>query len=164
MLIKHMLTGITCTVLLTGCSVQSLATKQSTLAQQEATGITATRLTNQRQWRLKTLPSVSDLSGLDSASIPFLSLSQDSINGFSGCNRFFGQPTTLVQASSGARYALTIGDLAMTRMRCDPINTQLEQTFIAMLNSADHLTVQWPFLNIYQNDRLVAKFVATDWD
>ncbi len=132
---------------------------------QKAVMLPNTSLLKSRKWTLKSLATFDGLQSIEHDSVPFITLSEQGISGFSGCNRFFGQDVTLYEAKNAKQSLLKVGNMATTRMMCHPRQTQeLEQLLLASLNNSDRLLVQWPFLTFYHGDVSTAKFVASDWD
>ena len=74
------------------------------------------------------------------------------MNGFSGCNGFFG-----LYRTDGKR--LSFEDTAATMMAC-PINYDLEKTFYKALKTTEHYKIFGDMLELYRGRNVVARFEA----
>jgi len=119
-------------------------------------------LTTDRKWLLKSMLEVNRLSAYASLIPPYISISDDAISGFSGCNRFFGQNIALFERANSSQSLFNVGNIASTRMMCPTPIKNLEHKMLAMLKQANRVAVNWPMLTLYQGDKELAKFVAAD--
>lgn len=127
--------------------------------------LTPTSLIADRQWQLKTIASIPDFDYSLLESPAYISLSEDRVVGFTGCNRMFGHIEYLFEADSYRSSLLKFGNIGSTRRACHDAQTnKLEYELSESLRLANRFVVKWPFLNIYKNDQLVLQFVAQDWD
>ena len=94
-----------------------------------------------------------------------ITIAGDSFSGFAGCNNMFGQIKHLFEATDLNNSLLKLGPIGSTLMACaDPKANAVEQKLHQTLGMVNALQVEWPFLNMYQNDELLIQFVAEDWD
>ena len=124
-----------------------------------------TMLTESRKWNLKQLAG---LKGINPQAFPQpanITIAGDSFSGFAGCNNMFGQIKHLFEATDLNNSLLKLGPIGSTLMACaDPKANAVEQKLHQTLGMVNALQVEWPFLNMYQNDELLIQFVAEDWD
>ena len=140
-------------------------TLQAQLAQTPRHYLTNTQLIANRKWNLKSLTAAPEVNPQQLSEPAYISLSGDSFNGFTGCNRLFGKVDSLFEARDASNAMLKLGPAGMTMMTCaDPLVNTIELQLQQALTNADAVHVQWPFLNLYQHDQLIAQFVAEDWD
>ena len=124
-----------------------------------------TMLTENRQWHLKQLAGLGDVNPMMLDQPPYISLSGEGFSGFSGCNNMFGQVQHLFEDEQLQNTLLKLGPIGSTLMACaDPNANIVEQKLQQALGEVNAIQVQWPFLNMYQNDELMMQFVAEDWD
>ncbi len=124
-----------------------------------------TMLIKNRQWYLKRLTDNPDLEPQALRRSPYITLSNDGLQGFSGCNRLFGQAKYIFEAAQHQNSMLKFGPVASTLMAChEPQANAIEQQMHQALSSANQFVVEWPFLNLYRDDKLLVQFVAADWD
>jgi len=94
------------------------------------------------RWLLSTLPDVQTSQPLADAYVTFTVAAQ-TIAGFSGCNRFFGQWQSEDVITDGARFALRFNQMGMTKMACpdhaleDGLISRLNQTRFAQLRESE---------------------------
>ncbi|PKH07000.1 DUF4377 domain-containing protein [Moritella sp. Urea-trap-13] len=124
-----------------------------------------TMLTESRQWNLKQLTGLGDVNPMMLERPAYISIAGDRLSGFSGCNNFFGQVQHLFEDEQVKNSLLKLGPIGSTLMACaDPNGNAVEQKLQQALAVVNAIQVQWPFLNMYQNDELMIQFVAEDWD
>lgn len=124
-----------------------------------------TNLIETRQWNLKQLSGLAQFKPGSLRKAPYVVLSDKGFHGFSGCNQMFGQVQYLFEAADAKNSLLKLGPIASTLMACsDPAANDVEFKLQQTLSMVNRFEVQWPFLNIYKDDHLMAKFVAEDWD
>jgi len=124
-----------------------------------------TMLTEHRQWNLKQLSGLGNVNPMMLAKSANISISGDRFSGFSGCNNMFGQVQHLFEDEQVKNTLLKLGPIGSTLMACaDPNANAVEQKLQQALGVVNAIQVQWPFLNMYQNDELMIQFVAEDWD
>ncbi|MFT7681182.1 MAG: heat shock protein HslJ [Moritella dasanensis] len=124
-----------------------------------------TMLTENRQWNLKQLTGLGNVNPMMLKQPAYISIAGDRLSGFSGCNNIFGQVQHLFEAEEVQNSLLKLGPLGSTLMACaDPNGNAVEQKLQQVLGDVNAIKVQWPFLNMYQNDELMIQFVAEDWD
>lgn len=104
-------------------------------------------------WKLVELNGepVPERPGEQQAHLVF-SAGETRVNGFAGCNRFFGQ-----YVRDGAK--LSFSALGSTRMAC-PEGMDTEQAFLGALGETNRMELDGVFLELYSNDRLVARLEA----
>ncbi len=73
------------------------------------------------------------------------------VSGFSGCNKFSGNLTSDDKK-------IKIGPLMMTRMACPAM--EIEHQFNTRLTKADNYHIKGESLELFQGNKLVAKFIA----
>jgi len=81
-----------------------------------------------------------------------LSNEESRVQGFAGCNRFFGQ----FESSDDT---LTFSALGSTMMAC-PEGMDTEQAFLAALGATTHYQIKGLFLELYADDKLLARLEA----
>jgi len=81
-----------------------------------------------------------------------LSAEETRVNGFAGCNRFFGQ-----YVLDGTK--LSFSALGSTMMAC-PEGMDTELAFLRALNETDRMELDNLSLLLYSTDRLVARLEA----
>jgi heat shock protein HslJ len=124
-----------------------------------------TTLIESRQWNLKQLSSLAQFKPEGLRKAPYVVLSDTGFHGFSGCNQMFGQVQYLFEATNAKKSLLKLGPMGSTLMACsDPMANKVEYQLQQALSVVNRFEVQWPFLNIYKDDQLMAQFVAEDWD
>jgi len=82
-----------------------------------------------------------------------LSAAESRVHGNAGCNNFFGQFET-------AEDVLTFSALGSTRMACPPAAMDTERDFFAALGATTRYGISGLFLELYADDRLLARFEA----
>lgn len=124
-----------------------------------------TMLIESRKWNLKQLAG---LKGINPPELPQpanITIAGGRFSGFAGCNNMFGQIQHLFEATDLNNSLLKLGPIGSTLMACaDPKANAVEQKLHQALGMVNALQVEWPFLNMYQNDELLIQFVAEDWD
>lgn len=124
-----------------------------------------TMLTENRKWNLKQLVGLNNANPLMLEQPANITISGDRLSGFSGCNNMFGQVQYLFEDEKLQNTLLKLGPVGSTLMACaDPNANTVEQKLQQALGVVNAIQVQWPFLNMYQNDELMIQFVAEDWD
>ncbi|MDX2320982.1 MAG: DUF4377 domain-containing protein [Moritella sp.] len=124
-----------------------------------------TMLTDGRQWYLKQLTGLGNVDPAMLEKPAYITISGDRLSGFSGCNNMFGQVAHLFEDEQVQNSLLKLGPIGSTLMACaDPNANAVEQKLHQALGAVNAIKVQWPFLNLYQNDELMIQFVAEDWD
>jgi heat shock protein HslJ len=86
--------------------------------------------------------------------IPHLRFEQDKVSGFDGCNNFFGNYTR-------EDSKLTFGPLASTRMACPHIK-ELDMEINRALSATTHYRINGNSMDLYNNDALLASFLAAE--
>jgi len=124
-----------------------------------------TMLTENRKWNLKQLAGLKGIN-LQALQQPAnITIAGGGFSGFAGCNNMFGQVKHLFEATDLNNSLLKLGPIGSTLMACaDPKTNAVEQKLHQALGKVNALQVEWPFLNMYQNDELLIQFVAEDWD
>ncbi|QFI37099.1 DUF4377 domain-containing protein [Moritella marina ATCC 15381] len=126
---------------------------------------TNTMLTENRKWNLKQLTGLGEVNPMMLEQPANITIAGERLSGFSGCNNFFGQVQHLFEAEQVNNSLLKLGPIGSTLMACaDPNGNTVEQKLQQALGEVNAIKVQWPFLNMYQNDELIMQFVAEDWD
>jgi len=124
-----------------------------------------TMLTENRKWNLKQLVGLGNVNPVTLEQPANITISGDRLSGFSGCNNMFGQVQYLFEDEKLQNTLLKLGPVGSTLMACaDPNANAVEQKLQQALGVVNAIQVQWPFLNMYQNDELMIQFVAEDWD
>ncbi|MFT5881382.1 MAG: heat shock protein HslJ [Moritella sp.] len=124
-----------------------------------------TTLIESRQWNLKQLLGLAQYKPESLRKAPYVVLSGAGFHGFSGCNQMFGQVQYLFEATDAKNALLKLGPIGSTLMACsDPMANKVEHQLQQTLSVVNRFEVQWPFLNIYKDEQLMAQFVAEDWD
>ncbi|GIC78207.1 DUF4377 domain-containing protein [Moritella sp. F3] len=124
-----------------------------------------TMLTENRRWNLKQLTGLGEVNPLMLEQPANITIAGNRLSGFSGCNNFFGQVLHLFEDEQVSNSLLKLGPIGSTLMACaDPNGNAVEQKLQQTLGEVNAIKVQWPFLNMYQNDELMIQFVAEDWD
>lgn len=124
-----------------------------------------TMLTENRKWNLKQLTGLGNVNPMMLEQPANITIAGNRLSGFSGCNNFFGQVQHLFEDEQVANSLLKLGPVGSTLMACaDPNGNAVEQKLQQTLGEVNAIKVQWPFLNMYQNDELMIQFVAEDWD
>ncbi|MEA2111027.1 MAG: META domain-containing protein [Campylobacterota bacterium] len=82
----------------------------------------------------------------------FMLKEQNQLNGFTGCNRFFGSYTT--QDNN-----INFSGVGMTRMMCQE-TMELERSFSKVIQEATHFKIQGEKLQLFNNTKLIASFRA----
>ncbi|MDP2561587.1 DUF4377 domain-containing protein [Psychrobium sp. 1_MG-2023] len=126
-------------------------------------------LTAKRQWQLKSVSTIDDLlshpgfTAIDQK--PYLTLSNEGLTGFSGCNRFFSSVVNSFESNEFSTSHLAFSTLGSSMKACYP-NTigQIERAMLNALYDTDQFVVNWPELIFYSKGKQVASFVASDWD
>ena len=120
-----------------------------------------TYLRSNQHWRLVSLASIGKIEIKEPQNFPEISISDQGFSGFSGCNRMFGKPEFLFEASDYQQSMIKFGPIAMTRMACrEQQLNELEHKMSLMLTQVNHFSVQGEVLSFYQDDRLIATFKA----
>jgi heat shock protein HslJ len=81
-----------------------------------------------------------------------LSAAENKVNGFGGCNRFFGS----YRAEGDS---LRFSQMGATRMAC-PEGMEQEQAFLKALESTDNYKIAGETLELYSDGKLLARFEA----
>lgn len=104
-------------------------------------------------WKLVELngKSVPELAGGQQVHLVF-SAGETRVNGFAGCNRFFGQ-----YVLDGEK--LSFSALGSTMMAC-PEGMDTEQAFLRAIGETDRMELDGVFLKLYSKDQLVARLEA----
>ncbi|QUM76103.1 DUF4377 domain-containing protein [Moritella sp. 24] len=124
-----------------------------------------TMLTENRKWNLKQLVGLGKVNPLMLDKPANITIADDRFSGFSGCNNMFGQVQHLFEDAQLQNTLLKLGPIGSTLMACSDQNSNaVEQKLQQALGVVNAIQVQWPFLNMYQNDELMIQFVAEDWD
>jgi len=124
-----------------------------------------TMLTENRKWNLKQLAGLNGINPQELQQPANITLAGGGFSGFTGCNNMFGQVQHLFEATELNNSLLKLGPIGSTLMACaDPKANAVEQKLHQTLGKVNALQVEWPFLNMYQNDELLLQFVAEDWD
>lgn len=82
-----------------------------------------------------------------------LNREENRVNGFAGCNHFFGQFV------AGQGDALVFSALGATRMACHQ-GADTEQAFVQVLERSNRAVISGLFLELYFHQRLLARFEA----
>ncbi len=76
---------------------------------------------------------------------------EKSVNGYSGCNRFFGGYTL-----EGDK--ITFGNVGCTRMMCDPISNDVESKVLNILNTANRFETTEHTVIFFKDDVRLGEF------
>ncbi|MGB3918730.1 META domain-containing protein [Thiothrix litoralis] len=102
------------------------------------------------QWNLKTLSG----QAVTAERLPTIQFDTSRMNGFSGCNQFFGNYT----ASNDGVF--TSSGVGATKMACIGDKGQLEQQFFAQLKQASQYAVTREQLHLLDNKRNILMIFA----
>ena len=86
-----------------------------------------------------------------------LGTKEATVNAYAGCNRMFGA----VKFSGTS--TLSVPNVQSTMMYCDGL-MDLEMDYAKILKQVNRYEVKGHELSLYQNNTLLAQFVAADWD
>lgn len=124
-----------------------------------------TMLIDSRKWNLKQLAGLKGINPQAFQQPANITIAGSGLSGFAGCNNMFGQVKYLFEATDLNNSLLKLGPIGSTLMACaDPKANAVEQKLHQALGMVNAFQVEWPFLNMYQNDELLIQFVAEDWD
>ncbi len=104
------------------------------------------------RWNLQQL--VSEDIEYSGSEVPYLRFETERVTGNDGCNNFFGP-------YKQDNNSLTFGLLASTRMACPQLEG-FDLMFHKMLIQTTRYRVSGSRLELYANDKLIARFVATE--
>ena len=104
-------------------------------------------------WKLLELEGepITTAEGMREAHV-ILASAESRAHGFAGCNNFFGGYQTEGES-------LTFSAMGATRMAC-PEGMDTEQAFLGALGETTRFTISGQFLQLYANDRLLARLEA----
>ncbi len=123
--------------------------------------LSATKLVAKQQWQLTLLNTLPKGVLNTLAKKPYISLSNQGINGFSGCNNIFGKQEYIFEANNYQQSMIKFGPMAMTRMACrEKSANQIEHQVSLLFTQVNKFSVDWPILNFYHNNELLAQFTA----
>ncbi len=141
---------LTCVAMLFfSCKTHSKFTTSASATQQEALSIGNT-------WVLKSIKA-KKINSSDDNRVVYIQFNTEakSINGYAGCNRFFG---TYEEPQPGK---LNFSAMGATKMACPEHEMEIEDLFLASLNRVNGYKIEGNTLELLQNETVLMTFEQT---